>query len=654
MATENLKVKITADASQAKAEIGKFKTCLKQTTSTADGTSSKMGALKGVLADVKGVASGSVSSFASLASSLGPVAVAVGAVIAAFVALKAAIKNAIDRAAIGDKIKDDAQKVFMSTAAYQEWGYVLKQNGIEIGALKMGMRKFAVQVANGSDALKKYGITATDVSTAFQQAIFTIQNMTSESEKIAAATELFGTRALELYPILNLTNAETQSLMETYRAIGGTMSNELIAASDACTDSIYEMKQAWGGLKNTLAQLFLPAIIAIVRWITLAIAKISILLRAIFGLKQTFSAGKTSPVRSSASIAKSTGSTANNLKKAAKSAKELKRTLMGIDELTKLAEKATSSSASSGSSGGSGGGGGVTAGDMSDFADAAEGVFSSEMLEKIQKFKEKIDEIQPVIHGVYLVFKGLWELLCLPLGIGAENGLNDIWEGLNLIFPKLGDVKDRWDNFKKSVKEKIDNAINVTIPEFAGKLKTKWENLKKKFAGAAANIGIKLPTWSSLKTKWNNLKKKFTGKTVEIGLKFSAAAADLKKWIDANVLSKIRTVLGKIPVIGQAAANKIKLAKGGILTAPTEALLGEYPGARSNPEIATPQSLMYETMQKANGDLVDAFAQMTRQVIAAIQDKDLSVKIGDEQIAKSAQRGNTAYYNRTGKALLTV
>ena len=82
--------------------------------------------------------------------------------------------------------------------------------------------------------------------------------------------------------------------------------------------------------------------------------------------------------------------------------------------------------------------------------------------------------------------------------------------------------------------------------------------------------------------------------------------------------------------------------------------MGEYPGAKTNPEIATPQSLMYETIQKANGDLVSAFATMTRQVIAAIENKDLEVTIGDEQIARSAQRGNTAYYNRTGKALLTI
>ena len=333
MATENLKVKITADATQAKAEIGKFKNSLKETVGSADSAAASIKKLKVALA------------------ALASVKVA-----------KAMVENAIKVAAMGDEIKDQAQKVFMNTTAYQEWGYVLKQNGVEMGALKMGMRKFAQEVASGSSVLQKYGITATDVDTAFQQAVATIQNMSSETERIAAATELFGTRALELMPVLNLTNAETQNLMATYRAIGGTMSNELIAASDVCTDSITEMKMAWQGLKNVLAAYIIPVITKVVQWITVAIAYVRIFLKALFGIKETFGgksgSSKKSLAGTTASVATNTGNTANNLKKAAKHAKELRRTMMGIDELSRLAEKATAAAASGGSSGGGGGGGG--------------------------------------------------------------------------------------------------------------------------------------------------------------------------------------------------------------------------------------------------------------------------------------------------------
>ena len=59
MATENLKVKITADASQAKAEIGKFKDSLKGVVSGSTSATAAIGkttaALGGLLIAVKAV-----------------------------------------------------------------------------------------------------------------------------------------------------------------------------------------------------------------------------------------------------------------------------------------------------------------------------------------------------------------------------------------------------------------------------------------------------------------------------------------------------------------------------------------------------------------------------------------------------------------------
>ena len=619
--TENLKVKITADASQAKAEIGKFKDSLKGTVSEAE------------------VAT----------KSLGKMTAALGAVAVAAKGVKALLKNAIDVAATGDAIKDNAQKVFMGTTAYQEWGYVLKQNGIEIASLKTGMRQFAQKVAAGDAALARYGITANNVDEAFEQAIANIQNMSTETEKIAAATELFGTRALELMPILNMTNAETQGLMETYRAIGGTMSNELIAASDVCTDSITAMRAAWGGLRNVLAAYFIPIITKVVQWITVAIAKVRILLAAIFGLKETFGGGsskKTSLAGASGSVATNTGNTAKNLGKANKAAKELKRTLMGIDELTKLVEQATASSA--GNSGGGVGGGGDVGG-IGDIGDAMDDVFTDEMLEKIQKFKEKIDGVKDVLNGLYLILKGLVEI---SFG-NFRQGLDDIWEGLKKIFPVLETFEEAWARLKETVKKKIEAFVTVTLPKWSGDLKEKWANLKARFADFTKKLKLELPKWSNLKAKWQALKQKFTGWSVGLSLDISAKLSTMRAWINSNVIGPLNNAIRSV-VPNFGGIPYLHAAKGAGLTAPTAVLAGEYPGAKNNPEVISPQSLMLETMQRANGDMVAAFAQMTRDVIAAIEGKDMSVNIGDEQIARSAQRGNTAYRNRTGKALLTI
>lgn len=670
MATENLKVKITADASQAKAEIGKFKNSLKDTVSSADSAASSVTKLKGALA-----------------------------ALAAVKVAKAMIQNAISVAAVGDAVKDNAQKVFMGTTAYQEWGYVLKQNGVEMSTLKTAMRQFAPQVAAGSEALRKYGITATDVDTAFQQAIYTIQNMSTESEKIAAATELFGSRALELFPILNLTNAETQNLAATYRALGGTMSNELIAASDACSDSITAMKAAWGGLRNVLAQYFLPIITKVVQWITIAIAYVRILISAIFGLKSTFGGGskKTSLPGSTGTVATNTGNTANNLKKAAKHAKELRRTMMGIDELSRLVEQATAAAASSPSSGGGSSAPAVSVGDPGSF----DGIISDETLEKIKNFQEKVDAIKDKLNGAYLILKGLveisfgnfkqgikditdgiaklipdsvkekWESFKNSLNEKIENvvkvilpnwddnkttwenfkaNFKEIWSNIKAKIPSWDDIKTKWEEFKK--KFNFDKAITIVIPKWAD-IKTKWKKLRAKFKNKSVNIKVHIPTWKDLKTKWRNLVGNFGDISRSISLSISTKLSQLRGWINSYVIGPLNNTIRKVlPDFG--GIPYLSAAKGAGLTAPTSVLAGEYPGAKNNPEVISPQSLMLETIQKANGDLVGAFASMTRQVIAAIEDKDLAVSIGDEAIARSAQRGNTAYRARTGKALLTV
>lgn len=650
MATENLKVKITADASQAKAEIGKFKAVLKKTSDGADDSSGKMKVLRTALDSVKATAKENIAAQSGLASSFGKVAVAAGGLMIALKAVKSLIANAIDVAAVGDEIKDNAQKVFMNTTAYQEWGYVLKQNGVEIGALKMAMRKFGQEVATGSDALAKYGITATDIDTAFQQAVFAIQNMSSETERVAAATELFGTRALELMPVLNMTNAETQNLMNSYRLLGGTMSNELVAASDVCSDSILAMKTAWGGLRNLLAQYVIPIITRIVQWITVAIAYVRIFLKALFGIKETFG-GKTGTSKrsiagASASTAKSTGGTSKNLKKAAKHAKELRRTLMGIDELSRLAEKASSSSGSSGGGGGGGGGSvSVPSADVGDIGDF-ENLISDETMAKIQRFQEIIEGIQDKIHGVYLIVKGLTEI---AFGNPIQ-GFKDLGEGIKLLLPNIDNLKAKWDELKQKIAGKVLSAKVALEDAFSnawGKVKGTWNAISSKTATVTTTLKDSFSkAWNKIKGKWNGIKSK----TATIKLQFLESMKT--KW--NNLARKVNNARAKGGLAKTLLPNMPYLARGGVLTAPTTAVMGEYPGARSNPEIATPQSLMYETIQKANGDMVTAFASMTRQVIAAIEDKDLDVRIGDEQIARSAQRGNSAYRSRTGKALITV
>ena len=618
MAEQTLKVKITADVKQAQSQIKQFKS------------------------ELKGLSAESVNTVASFSK----VTVAIGALVVALKGLKALVRNAVNVAATGDAIKDNAQKIYMTTTAYQEWGYVMEQNGLEINQLKTGMRQLSQHVAAGDDVLKKYGITATDVNGAFEQAVYNIQNMETETQKITAATELFGSRASELMPIFNMTNMETQELMATYRALGGTMSNELIAASDLCSDSITQMRAAWGGLRNLLATYLIPVVTKVVQWLTLLIAKVRIVLSALFGVKETFGGGgKTSLPKTSGAVATNTGNTAKNLKNAAKHAKELRRTLMGIDELTRLVEKATAAAGSGG------GGGGIGSGIDVDGIEAVADILSnSELLTKIDEFRQKIEALKERVEGLKMIFSGLKDIVTGDY----ESGIKKLKDGIELAFPGIKKLADKWDEFKKSFDGKVATAKAVLVDGFTNiwtKVQATWKKVYTTIGGKVATARAVLKDefssiWNRIKNAWNGIK----GRKVELTLQLT----DKLKSIWNKLADKVNAARDKSAFARTMLPHMPKLARGGILTMPTAAIMGEYAGARQNPEIATPQSLMYETMQRANGDLVGALAQMTRQLIEAIEDKDLSVSIGDEQVARSAQRGNTAYYNRTGKALLGV
>lgn len=148
----------------------------------------------------------------------------------------------------------------------------------------------------------------------------------------------------------------------------------------------------------------------------------------------------------------------------------------------------------------------------------------------------------------------------------------------------------------------------------------------------------------------NIVNKLISGINTVVSKPFEAINSMFQKIHDLNILgvtpfSWLGTI--KIPQIPM-------LAKGGIINTPTVAMLGEYSNARTNPEIAAPQSVIREIVSQGNDDVINVLIQIGRQIISTIEDKDLEVSIGDDVIASSAARGNRSYYNRTGKSLLAI
>lgn len=91
-------------------------------------------------------------------------------------------------------------------------------------------------------------------------------------------------------------------------------------------------------------------------------------------------------------------------------------------------------------------------------------------------------------------------------------------------------------------------------------------------------------------------------------------------------------------------------AKGGVYTTPTLGLVGEA-STHSNPELITPQALLDDRLAANNARLANDFYAAASAIVNAINNKDMTVAIGDAEIAASAARGNNAYYKMNGKPL---
>ena len=131
--------------------------------------------------------------------------------------------------------------------------------------------------------------------------------------------------------------------------------------------------------------------------------------------------------------------------------------------------------------------------------------------------------------------------------------------------------------------------------ENAGKTMKGWyENFVSALSGAwkafsdfCKSTGEKISDW------WDGNKKWVVPTAVGVGL---AAAT-----VTAVVLSG-GSAAAAIPALTPALAAVPAFASGAVITSPTLGLMGEYPSAASNPEIVTPQKLLYETVTSANAE----------------------------------------------------
>lgn len=260
--------------------------------------------------------------------------------------------------------------------------------------------------------------------------------------------------------------------------------------------------------------------------------------------------------------------------------------------------------------------------------------------------------IKPVFEWIGNTLSELWNEHLKPLWEKLKPGITSIWETIKTVWDAIANLIGGILVFLSPIISGILEAIGSVVEYIS----TYIGMIADVLSGIIDFIaGVFTGDWERA---WNGVKEIFS--SIWEGIK-SLAKAAVNVLID--IVNGIIKGLNKIhlpnwEILGSLAGKGIniplipRLEKGGVLTSPTIAMMGEYAGAYQNPEIVTPQNILRETIDASNGNLVSAFYQMCQQVIQAIDGVDMSVSIGDDVIAQSAKRGNDAYRKRTGYALI--
>jgi phage-related protein len=178
-------------------------------------------------------------------------------------------KNVAD---YSDHIDKMSQKLGLSREGFQEWDYILSQNGASIDSMKGGMKKLvnsmdsAVQKGStAGTAFERLGLSLEDLQgksreEVFETTITALQGVGDESERAALANELLGKSGAELAPLLNAGAGSVEELKQKAHELGLVLDDETIDSGVRMTDALDTMNRSFQSIKNAIGAAVMPII----------------------------------------------------------------------------------------------------------------------------------------------------------------------------------------------------------------------------------------------------------------------------------------------------------------------------------------------------------------------------------------------------------
>lgn len=166
-------------------------------------------------------------------------------------------------AAAGDKIDKQSQALGLSRKAYQEWGYILSQNGSSIDSLGVSMKTLNNSILSNNQSVTKLGLSFEkldnmNMEQQFEAVVKAFQEMPAGAEKSALAVELFGRNGMELLPLLNNSATSIDELRQKFHDLGMEMTDDQINSAVRYTDAMDTLNRVFDGIKYTIGAELLP------------------------------------------------------------------------------------------------------------------------------------------------------------------------------------------------------------------------------------------------------------------------------------------------------------------------------------------------------------------------------------------------------------
>lgn len=254
-------------------------------------------------------------------------------------------------------------------------------------------------------------------------------------------------------------------------------------------------------------------------------------------------------------------------------------------------------------------------------------------------FTNIFNSIKDFFVNTWNSIKDFFINLCVSIYTKSQ----EIWNNI------VNTISNVWNTIVNKVKEGVAGAWNAITSVFGNvsnwfkeQFSKAWQAVKDVFSsGGAIFDGIKDGILNGLKTVINAI---IRGINKVISIPFNGINSALRAIKNVNIagfqpFSWLGTI--NVPQIPE-------LAKGGVLYEDTIIKAGEYSNAKNNPEIVTPQNILYETTVKAFSDTIGNLNNSNGQQIR------VQVYLGTKNFVDEVIDGINEKTRRTGNSVIKV